>query len=50
MRGIATEMLINLIESKYPIEEFETKILDLPFILVNKTKLQSQLNYADKQL
>ena len=28
MGRIATEMLINLIESKYPIEEFETRILD----------------------
>ena len=28
MGRIATEMLISLIESKYPIEEFETRILD----------------------
>ena len=28
MGRIATEMLVNLIESKYPIEEFETRILD----------------------
>ncbi|MBK0383103.1 LacI family DNA-binding transcriptional regulator [Pedobacter sp. SD-b] len=31
MGRIATEMLINLIESKYPVEEFETKILDTTF-------------------
>lgn len=31
MGRIATEMLISIIESKYPIEEFETKILDTTF-------------------
>jgi LacI family transcriptional regulator len=31
MGRIATEMLISLIESKYPVEEFETKILDTTF-------------------
>lgn len=31
MGRIATEMLINLIESKYPVEDFETKILDTSF-------------------
>jgi LacI family transcriptional regulator len=31
MGRIATEMLISLIESKYPVEEFETRILDTTF-------------------
>ncbi|MEO5910806.1 MAG: LacI family DNA-binding transcriptional regulator [Pelobium sp.] len=31
MGRIATEMLISLIESKHPVEEFETKILDTTF-------------------
>jgi LacI family transcriptional regulator len=31
MGRIATEMLIKIIESKYPIEEFETRILDTTF-------------------
>lgn len=31
MGRIATEMLISLIESKYPVEEFETKILNTTF-------------------
>jgi LacI family transcriptional regulator len=31
MGRIATEMLIDLIESKYPVEKFETKILDTTF-------------------
>lgn len=31
MGRIATEMLISLIEAKYPVEEFETRILDTTF-------------------
>ncbi len=31
MGRIATEMLISLIEAKYPVEEFETRILDTVF-------------------
>ncbi|MDF3078153.1 MAG: LacI transcriptional regulator [Sphingobacteriaceae bacterium] len=39
MGQVATQMLIKLIESKYPVEEFETRVLDTELIAKNAAEL-----------
>lgn len=40
MGQIATEMLIQILESRYPIEDFETRTLDTELFVKNSTKSQ----------
>jgi LacI family transcriptional regulator len=40
MGQLATQMLLQLIESKYPITNYETKVLSTELIIRNSTKIQ----------